>query len=181
MFWYYIFSGSEIILQAVLGWFWGGFVSFTQRHQASHTCVFLVSWCGSSKSFCIADIQNNSVLPWSQVLYEISVSHFFPSLKKYKIITCESLGLQLSRCLGWECVKVSTGWVCFSQAWHIRDRELSTAVTLLQTEYREPQGVTTAIPFVLTAGALALFLDLIASLENWSIGNYAALPTLSSL
>lgn len=93
----------------------------------------------------------------------VIVTFFLPwKKKKKKIITWESSGLLLSRCLGWAHVKVTRGWVCFilMQHWHIRGSELSTAVTLLQTEHREPQGLIPAIPFVLTAVALALALFL---------------------
>lgn len=34
------------------------------------------------KSFCIADVQNNYVLPWTLLLQKISDSHFFPPLTK---------------------------------------------------------------------------------------------------
>lgn len=63
----------------ILGWFC---VLHPEAPSTVYTCVFTVSWWWRSwQSFCIADTQN-SILPSAQVLWKISDSHFFPSLKK---------------------------------------------------------------------------------------------------
>lgn len=142
----------------ILGWYC---VLHPEKPTTVYTCVFTVSWWWRSLQwFCIADTKNNSILPWTQVLYKISDSHFFPSLKKSKITTCESLDLLLSRCLGWERVKVTKGWVCCSlhAALAHQGQGAVSSSGSAPDRVQRAQAAITAIPFELTAVALALVL-----------------------
>lgn len=163
-----------------------GVILCPSLRDAKHSCicVFIVSWWWRSlKSFCIADIQNNSILPWTQVLSKFSDGHFFPSLKKYKMITCESLGLLLSRCLGWGRVKVTKGWVCFAlhaALAHQRQGAVNSSDSASDRVQRAT-GSNHCNSFYTDCCNFGFVFDLFASLKNWSIGNYATLPTMNCL
>lgn len=73
-------SNSAGCTCVILGW-------FCVLHPETPSTIIPVYtyfswWWRNFKSFCIADVQNNYVLPWTLVLQKISDSHFFPPLTK---------------------------------------------------------------------------------------------------